>query len=184
MASEKAGMSASPDETQYIAFLIELIQAKNVIEIGVFKGYTTLAMALAVPKDGKVIALDTNEEYSAIGKKYWKKAGVEDKIDLRIGPAVESLQKLIDEGKSNTFDLAFIDADKPNQTNYYELCLKLIRPGGLILVDNVFWDGRVLESQDKWNNDTKAIVEANKRIKEDERVSISTIPIADGLTLC
>jgi len=142
---KRALMMAPPDEANFFMLLLKSIQAKKVIEVGVYTGYTTLALALAVPDDGKVVALDITDEYPNIGKPYWEKAGVSKKIHLIVGPATESLSKLITNGEQGTFDFGFIDADKPNYTNYYEALLVLVRKGGLIAIDNVLWHGSVIK---------------------------------------
>ena len=175
-------MQIAPEQGQFMALLVKLIGAKKTLDIGVFTGYSSLVVALALPEDGKVIACDIDEKYTDIGKPYWEQAGVSHKIDLRIAPASETLDKLIDAGHENTFDFAFIDADKRNYNNYYERALKLIRPGGLIAIDNVLWSGRVADPEDT-DKRTVAIREFNEKLHQDERVDISLVPIADGLTL-
>lgn len=177
-------MAATRDESNFLAWLAALLGAKKVIEVGVFLGATTLAIAQALPEDGKIIALDVSEEFTSIGAKYWKDAGVAHKIDLRIQPAVESLQALTENASElNSFDLAFIDADKSNYDSYYELCLKLVRPGGVVAVDNVFFHGTVLDPSIQ-AKDPLAIRAINEKIRLDKRVAIATIPCADGVTLC
>ncbi len=173
-------MQISPDQGQLMGVLAKLIGAKNYLEIGVFTGYSSLSVALALPTDGKVVACDVSEEFTSVARRYWKKAGVESKIDLRLGEGVETLDVLIHEGRS--FDMAFIDADKPNYLNYYERCLRLVRPGGLILIDNVLWDGKVAEVEDVEEN-TEVIRGVNRVLLGDERVDLALIPIADGLTV-
>ena len=175
-------MQIAPEQGQFMALLVQLLGAKKTLEIGVFTGYSSLVTALALPAEGKIIACDIDEESTAIARRYWQQAGVADKIDLRIAPALETLDKLIEEGQTNTFDFAFIDADKRNYENYYEKALQLIRPGGLIAVDNVLWFGRVADPQDK-DKRTIAIRAFNEKLAQDQRVKISLIPIADGLTL-
>ena len=179
---EQRNMQISPEQGQFMQLLIKLMGAKNTIEIGVFTGYSSLCVALALPLDGKIIACDISTKYTDIAKKYWKDANVRDKIDLRIGPALDTLQKLIDKGLSNTFDFSFIDADKINYDNYYELSLKLLRPGGLIAIDNVLWSGDVVDERIN-DIDTESIRSLNKKIYIDKRVDISILPIGDGLTL-
>lgn len=175
-------MQIAPDQGQFLALLIQLIGAKKALEIGVFTGYSSLSVALALPEDGKIIACDVSEEYTTIARRYWQAAGVSDKINLRIQPAIQTLDELLAEGVAETFDFAFIDADKENYDNYYERCLKLIRQGGLIVIDNVLWSGQVADPniQDK---STTAIRAFNKKLHQDERISLSMIPIADGLSL-
>jgi caffeoyl-CoA O-methyltransferase len=177
-----ATMQIAPEQGQFMALLVQLLGAKKTLEVGVFKGYSSLCVALALPKDGKVIACDISEEYTAIARRYWEIAGVADKIDLRIAPALETLDKLLAEGEAGTFDFAFIDADKENYEGYYERSLELIRKGGLIAVDNVLWGGRVADSQVQ-DSSTQAIRDFNKKLHQDQRVTLSMVPIADGLTL-
>lgn len=175
-------MQISPEQGQFMALLIELLSARKTLDIGTFTGYSALAVALALPADGKVIACDTSVEWTNIAKRFWQAAGVADKIELRIAPALQTLQQLLDEGAAGTFDFAFIDADKNNYTSYYEKCFELIRPGGLIAIDNVLWDGAVADpaNQDK---DTNAIRKLNETVFNDKRVTMSLLPIGDGLTL-
>lgn len=175
-------MQIAPEQGQFMALLVKLIGAKKTLEVGVFTGYSTLVVALALPEDGKIIACDIDEQYTKIAQKYWQQAGVDRKIELRIAPALETLEQLIAEGQENTFDFAFIDADKRNYPNYYERALKLIRTGGLIAIDNVLWSGRVADSKDT-DKRTISIREFNQKLHQDPRVNISLLPIADGLTL-
>ncbi len=177
-----AAMQIAPEQGQFMALLVQLMGAKKTLEVGVFTGYSSLAVALALPPDGKIIACDIDEEYTAIARRYWQEAGVADKIDLRIAPALATLDKLLAEGQANSFDFAFIDADKRNYENYYERALILVRPGGLIAVDNVLWSGRVARAEEQ-DERTRAIREFNQKLYRDERVTISLVPIADGLTL-
>jgi len=177
-----ARMQISPEQGQLMALLVQLMGAKKTLEIGVFTGYSALAVALVLPDDGKVIACDISEEYTAIAKDFWGRAGVSEKIDLRIAPALETLEKLIIEGEAESFDLAFIDADKRNYENYYERALILLRPGGLILIDNVLWSGKVTDPT-IMDKQTQAIREFNQKLHQDSRISLSLIVIADGLTL-
>jgi caffeoyl-CoA O-methyltransferase len=177
----RAGMQISPEQGQFMALLVKLIGARQTLEIGVFTGYSALATALALPPDGRIIACDVNAEFTAIGRRHWQKAGVADKIDLRLAPAIDTLDALIAEGRSGSFDFAFIDADKTNYDNYYERCLQLLRIGGLIAIDNVLWDGEVARpAQDA---DTAALQALNIKLHADERVDLSLLSIADGLTL-
>lgn len=175
-------MQVAPEQGQFMAMLVKLMGAKKTIELGVFTGYSSLVVALALPVDGRIVACDVNEEYTAIASRYWEKAGVADKIDLHLVPAIITLETLIAKGETETFDFAFIDADKSNYDNYYELCLQLIRPGGLIAIDNVLWGGKVVEEQVE-DNRTQTMKNLNKKIYRDDRVDVSLIPIADGLTL-
>ncbi|MDJ0692199.1 MAG: class I SAM-dependent methyltransferase [Xenococcaceae cyanobacterium MO_188.B32] len=177
-----ARMQIAPEQGQFMALLVQLLRAKKTLDIGVFTGYSSLVVALALPPEGKIIACDIDEKSTAIARSYWQQAGVADKIDLCIAPALETLDKLIDEGQTATFDFAFIDADKRNYDNYYEKALQLIRPGGLIAVDNVLWSGRVADPQDN-DKRTVAMRAFNQKLAQDRRVKISLVPIADGLTL-
>ena len=178
----QAGMQISPEQGQFTALLVELIGAKRTIEVGTFTGYSALVVALALPAEGRVIACDVSEEFTAMARRYWAKAGVANKIDLRLAPANETLDKLLAAGEAGRFDFAFIDADKENYVGYYERCLKLVRAGGLIAVDNVLWGGKVADPavDDK---DSRAIRALNDQLKSDKRVSLSVVPIGDGLTL-
>jgi predicted O-methyltransferase YrrM len=177
-----AQMQIAPEQGQFMALLVQLMGAKKTLEVGVFTGYSSLVVALALPADGKVIACDVSEEYTAIARRYWQAAGVADKIELRIGPAVDTLDQLLAVGESETFDFAFIDADKSNYWNYYERSLQLVRPGGLIAIDNVLWSGRVADPQVQ-DNRTESIRAFNAKLHQDERITLSLVPIADGLTL-
>ncbi|MEM9804640.1 MAG: class I SAM-dependent methyltransferase [Cyanobacteria bacterium P01_D01_bin.56] len=179
----RAVMQIAPEQGQFMGFLVQLLGVKKALEVGVFTGYSSLVVAMALPDDGQLIACDISDEYTAMARKYWEKAGVAHKIDLRIAPALETLGQLIADGHSNSFDFAFIDADKSNYDNYYESSLQLVRPGGLIAVDNVLWSGRVANSSEEQDNRTKRIDALNQKIHADERVSMSLLPIADGLML-
>ena len=179
---EERAMQIAPEQGQFMQMLVKLIGAKNTIEVGVFTGYSSLAIALALPEDGRIVACDVNPQYTSIAEKFWVSAGVRKKIDLRIGPAKDTLSELINNGLTGTFDFAFIDADKVNYNHYYERCLELIRPGGLITVDNVLWGGAV--SNDGINDvDTNSIRALNDKLHQDERIELSLVPIGDGLTL-
>ena len=175
-------MQIAPEQGQFMAFLVKLIGAKKTLEVGVFTGYSALVTALALPDDGKIIACDKDEQYTNMAKPYWEEAQVSHKIDLRIAPAQLTLQQLITDGQENTFDFAFIDADKRSYPIYYEQVLKLVRPGGLIAIDNVLWSGRVADPNNT-DKRTIAIREFNQKLHQDERVEISLVPISDGLTL-
>ena len=175
-------MQISPEQGQFMALLVKLIGAKKTLEVGVFTGYSSLVVALALPADGKIVACDVSEEYTNIARRYWQQAGVEDKIDLHIAPALETLDKLLTAGEAGTFDFAFIDADKGNYDNYYERCLELIRPGGLIAIDNVLWSGKVADTEIQ-DNQTNKIRALNRKLHQDSRITLSLVPIADGLTL-
>ena len=180
----KAGMQIAPEQGQFMRLLAELIGARRALEIGTFTGYSALVVALALPPapDGLLVACDVSEEWTAIAQSYWDEAGVADRIDLRIAPAVETLDALIAGGEIESFDLAFIDADKENCDNYYESCLQLVRPGGLIMIDNIFRRGRVADPACN-DPDTEAMRALSRKIHKDPRVAISLVPFADGLTL-
>lgn len=175
-------MQISPEQGQFMRLLVEILNAKKTLDIGTFTGYSALAVALSLPKDGKVIACDINGEWTTIAKHFWEMANVTNKIELKLAPALQTLDELLKNGEANTFDFAFIDADKQNYAAYYEKSLALLRTGGLIAVDNVLWSGSVVNPsiQDK---DTNAIRALNSMILTDDRVSISMLPIGDGLTL-
>jgi predicted O-methyltransferase YrrM len=175
-------MQIAPEQGQFMALLVQLMGAKKTLEVGVFTGYSALVVALALPPDGKVVACDVSEDYTTIARRYWEKAGVSPKIDLRIAPAVETLDELIASGHINTFDFAFIDADKSSYDRYYEQALQLIRPGGLIVIDNVLWSGTVADPT-VTDNRTEKIRQLNQKLHQDERISLSLVPIADGLML-
>ena len=175
-------MQIAPEQGQFMSLLIRLMNGQRALEVGVFTGYTALAVALALPPTGRLIASDVSEEYTAIAQQYWQQAGVADKIDLHIAPATETLQKLIDAGEINTFDFAFIDADKSNYDTYYEQALQLVRAGGVIAIDNVLWYGRVADAS-VTDNRTQKIRALNHKLHQDDRVDLSLIPIGDGLTL-
>lgn len=175
-------MQISPEQGQFMAMLVKLIGAKRTLEVGVFTGYSALAVANALPDDGQIIACDVSEEFTAIARRYWEMAGVAGKIDLRLAPALETLQQLITNGQENSFDFAFIDADKTNYDGYYEYAMRLLRPGGLIAIDNVLWDGKLVDATIT-DDDTEAIRQLNRKLHMDKRVDISMVPIADGLTL-
>jgi caffeoyl-CoA O-methyltransferase len=178
-----AGMQSPPEHGQFLALLIQLMGARKTLEIGVFTGYSSLAVALALPNDGSILACDVSEEYTAIARRYWKEAGVDHMIDLRLKPALETLKELIEQRRHHRFDFAFIDADKANYEGYYEYALELVRPGGLIAIDNVLWDGKVADPA-VTDADTAAIRSINKKLHSDTRINLSMIPISDGLTLC
>jgi predicted O-methyltransferase YrrM len=177
-----AEMQIAPEQGQFMALLVQLMGAKKALEVGVFTGYSALRVALALPPEGKLVACDVSEEYTAIARRYWEKAGVASKIDLRIAPAVDTLKQLMAEGQANSFDFAFIDADKSNYPTYYEQALQLVRPGGLIAIDNVLWSGQVADPTVQ-DTRTNAIRQFNEALYRDERIVLSLVPIADGLTL-
>ncbi|XP_053244074.1 catechol O-methyltransferase domain-containing protein 1 isoform X1 [Podarcis raffonei] len=175
-------MMVSIDEAQLLANLARLIKAKKVIEVGVFTGYNALNMALVIPEDGRVVACDISEDYANMGKPVWKEARVDHKIDLRIKPAIQTLDELLANGEAATFDFAFIDANKDGYNDYYERCLQLVRKGGIIAIDNVLWSGRVLKPA-KGDLDGQHLHQLNEKIFRDPRVNISMLTIGDGVTL-
>jgi O-methyltransferase len=181
-ALPESGMQIGPDQGQLLGFLARLIGARRALEIGTFTGYSALAVALALPPDGKLICCDISEVWTATGRRYWQRAGVADRIDLRLGPALDTLAALETQGEAGRFDLAFIDADKENYDRYYEACLRLIRPGGLIAIDNVLWDGKVADPADD-RASTAALKALNRKIRGDDRVDLCLLPIGDGVTL-
>jgi predicted O-methyltransferase YrrM len=176
------GMQISPEQGQFMAFLIELIGARKTLEIGVFTGYSSLAVALALPNNGRITACDINAETSTIAKFFWDKAGVSHKIDLKLAPALDTLSDLLMQGEANTYDFIFIDADKQNYVNYYERSLSLVRTGGIILIDNVLWGGQVIDPKNH-DKSTEVIRQLNQLIYADQRVIMSLLPMGDGLTL-
>ncbi len=179
---EMGMMQVSPDQGQFMALLVKLIGAKRVIEVGTFTGYSALLMAEALPDDGRLIACDVSVEWTTMARRYWRQAGVERKIELRLAPALDTLNELIAGGGAGTFDFAFIDADKLNLRDYYERCLSLLRPGGLIAVDNVLWGGSVANPDDR-REATVAIRRFNEFIFGDTRIDFCMVPIGDGVTL-
>ncbi|MFZ0365243.1 MAG: class I SAM-dependent methyltransferase, partial [Candidatus Cybelea sp.] len=176
-----ARMAIGPEQGQLMQLLARAIGARRYLEIGVFTGYSSLSMALALPVNGYVLACDVSEEFTAIARRYWEAAGVAAKIDLRIGPALETLEKLRAQGVE-PFDIAFIDADKANVGEYYERALELVRPGGLVLIDNVLWGGAVLDASEK-DPDTQALRAVSSRAGRDDRVDVALLPVCDGLLL-
>ena len=178
----RASMQIAPEQGQFLHFLVRLIGARKALEVGVFMGYSSSWVALAMPLGGQVIACDVSEEYTAIARNTWREAGVEDKIDLRLAPALETLDGLIAAGHSGTFDFAFLDADKQHYAHYYDRALTLLRPGGLIAVDNVLWDGAVADPTDT-DPDTEAIRAFNRKLHADERIALTLVTMGDGLTL-
>jgi predicted O-methyltransferase YrrM len=177
------GMQSPPEHGQFLGLLVQLMGARRTLEVGVFTGYSSLAVALALPNDGRIVACDVSEEYTSIARRYWKEAGVDHMIDLHLKPALETLQELIAQRQHGRFDFAFIDADKANYDSYYERSLELVRPGGLIAIDNVLWHGKVIDP-DANDADTLAIRALNKKLLGDSRINLSMVPISDGLTLC
>jgi predicted O-methyltransferase YrrM len=176
-----ARMAIGPEQGQLMALLARMTGARRYLEIGVFTGYSSLAMALALPADGCVVACDVSEEFTAVARRYWAAAGVADKIDLRIAPALETLARLRNE-RVAPFDIAFIDADKENVDAYYERSLEMVRPGGLILVDNVLWGGSVVDESDD-DPDTRALRAISRKVGRDERVDATLLPVCDGLLI-
>ena len=177
-----AQMQIAPEQGQFMALLAELIGARRVLEIGTYTGYSTLVVGLALPEGGRIVTCDLSDEYTRVARRYWAEAGIARRVDLRIAPAIQTLDGLIAEGSRESFDFAFIDADKENYEGYFERCLALVRPGGLIAADNVLWNGKVADP-DVHDEDTQAIRNFNARLHGDERVSLSLVPIGDGLTL-
>lgn len=177
-----ASMQSSAEQCQLLHLIARIAQAKKTLEVGVFLGYSSTWVALALPAGGKVVACDISEEYTSQARQLWRAAGVEDRIDLRLGPALDSLDRMIASGESSTFDMAFIDADKRNYANYYERALRLLRTGGVIVADNVLWDGKVADAAVN-DEDTEAMRAFNKKLHDDSRVAISMIPLGDGLTV-
>jgi caffeoyl-CoA O-methyltransferase len=179
---EFARMQIGPEQGQFMALLVELTGARRVLEVGTFTGYSALAVALALPPEGRVLSCDVSEDSTAIARRFWAKAGVADKIELRLAPALETLDAELANGAAGTYDFMFIDADKENYDGYYERGLKVLRPGGLMAIDNVLWSGAVID-QDKQDEMTLAIRALNAKLKDDPRIHLSMVPIGDGLTL-
>ncbi len=177
-----SAMQIAPDQGQFMALLARLAGARQALEVGVFTGYSSLCVARALGEGGSLVALDVSEEWTAIARRYWAEAGVAERIDLRLAPAVESLERLVAEGRAGSFDIAFIDADKENYDTYYERALVLVRQGGLILIDNVLWGGAVVDDSDQ-SADTRAIRAINEKVGADDRVDMAMVPTGDGLTI-
>jgi caffeoyl-CoA O-methyltransferase len=177
----RGGMQISPEQGQFMQLLVKLIGARRCIEIGTFTGYSALTVALALPPDGKLLACDISDEYTSVGKPYWQRAGVADRIDLVIAPAAETLDARIAAGETGRYDFAFIDADKQGYDGYYERCLQLVRQGGLIAFDNTLWGGDVARPAE--DDDTRALQALNDKLHRDERIDMTMLPIGDGLTL-
>jgi predicted O-methyltransferase YrrM len=176
------GMQISPEQGQLMALLVRLLGARRTLEVGVFTGYSALAVALALPADGRVVACDISEEWTTIARGYWERAGMAHKIELRLGAAARTLDALLAEGAAGSFDFAFIDADKENYRDYFEKCLALVRPGALVAIDNTLWSGRVADASVQ-DADTVAIRALNDALHRDERIELSLLPVGDGLTL-
>ena len=175
-------MQIAPEQGQFMALLVSLMGARRCLEIGVFTGYSSLAVALSLPEDGSIVACDVSEEYTAVAREFWNKAGVAGKIDLRLAPATETLDELLAAGEAGQFDFAFIDADKSSYLGYFERCLALLRPRGLIAVDNTLWSGRLVDGREQ-DEDCRALREFNRALHGDDRIDLSLVPIGDGLTL-
>lgn len=179
----RAGMQLSPEQGQLLQLLVKLLGARRTIEIGVFTGYSALAVALALPDDGRILACDVSDEYTRVGRPYWRRAGVEAKIELVLEPALVTLDARLAAGQAGLYDFAFIDADKANYAGYYERCLQLVRSGGLIALDNTLWNGRVARPADPGDADTLALQQLNRALHDDPRVDLALVPVGDGLTL-
>ena len=177
-----AQMQISPEQGQFLYLLVKMLGARNILEVGTFTGYSALNIARALPVDGRLICCDVSDEWTRIARRYWKRGGQDHKIDLKLAPAAETLKSLLEDGKQRTFDFAFIDADKENYDTYYELCLKLMRPGGVIAFDNVLWSGAVAKPANN-SESTVAIKALNRKLHDDCRIELSLLPIGDGLTL-
>ena len=177
-----AGMQIGPDQGQFMRFLVETMGARRAIEVGVFTGYSSISVALGLPDDGELVACDVSDEWTRVARKYWAEAGVAHKITLRLGPALETLDALLGQGREGAFDFAFVDADKEAYDAYYERCLRLLRRGGIVAFDNVLWGGSVADASDT-KPDTVALRALNLKLGKDDRVSVSMVPIGDGLTL-
>jgi predicted O-methyltransferase YrrM len=173
----RSTMQIAPEQGQFLQLLVRLLGARRILEIGTFTGYSALSMALVLPRGGRIVCCDLSEEWTSIARRYWKKSGVDKRISLRLGPALATLK-----GLHGSFDLAFIDADKTNYARYYERCLRLVRRGGIIAVDNTLWYGRVIDRRDQ-SADTRAVRAFNRKLHRDRRVEIALVPIGDGLTL-
>ncbi len=182
LPESEADMQIAPEQGQFMALLAETIGAERVLEIGTFTGYSALVFALALPPEGRVVTCDVNEHYTAVARRYWREAGVADRIELRLGLALDSLDALLAEGRAEGFDLAFIDADKKSYPAYFDRAFDLVRPGGLILLDNVLWGGAVADPNDR-DRQTETLRALNARLQADERLGLSLLPIADGLTI-
>jgi predicted O-methyltransferase YrrM len=176
------GMQIAPEEGSFLAMLVELTGARRYLEIGTFTGYSSTVVALALPQDGHVVCCDVSQDWTSMARRYWEEAGVAAKVDLRVAPAAETLEQLLADGEGDTYDLAFIDADKAGYDTYYEFLLRLVRPGGLIVFDNTLWSGKVIDP-DVTDADTLALKALNDKLASDERISVCLLPIADGVTL-
>ncbi len=178
----RSKMQIAPEQAQFLQFLVRLIGARRTLEVGVFTGYSSLAVAMELPPTGTLVACDVSEEYTQVARRYWEKAGVTDRVDLRIAPAEETLTALLEDSQEGTFDFAFIDADKTNYDTYYEQSLQLLRPGGVIALDNIFRGGRVADPEVE-DESVRAIQRLNEKLHNDERIDLCVLPLADGVTL-
>jgi predicted O-methyltransferase YrrM len=177
-------MQIAPEQGQFMSLLVGILGARRCIEIGTFTGYSSLAIALAMPEDSLLIACDTSEEFTDVAKRYWEEAGVAERIELRLAPALETLDALLDDpDQTRDFDFAFVDADKTSYDTYYEHCLDLLKPGGVVAFDNTLWDGKVADDSQN-DEDTQALRALNAKLYGDDRIELSLVPIGDGLTLC
>lgn len=179
----RSNMQIAPEQGQFMALLIRLLDARRALEIGTFTGYSALAVALALPDEGQLIACDVDAGTAGLAQEYWQRAGVDHKIDLRLAPALQTLDALIAEGQAGTFDFVFIDADKAGYDAYYEHSLQLLHPGGLVAIDNVLWGGKVAHPAEHGDADTRSLQSLNEKLHRDERIDLSLLPLADGLTL-
>ena len=177
-----ARMQVSPDEGQFLALLVQAIGAKRCLEIGTFTGYSALCVAQVLPADGRLVCVDKSEDWTTVARGFWERAGVAGRIDLALGPALSILDGMLEEGQASTYDFAFVDADKTNHANYYERCLRLVRSGGIVAIDNTLWSGAVADPGDQ-EADTNAVRALNDLLHRDERVAIAMLPVGDGLTL-
>lgn len=178
----ESGMQIAPEQGQFMSLLAKMLQVRKALEIGVFTGYSSTAVASALPPDGRLVACDVSDEYTSVARRYWRKAGLDGKIDLRLGPALETLDDLLASGNGETFDMAFIDADKASYDAYYERSLRLVRPGGVILLDNMLRGGRVVSPAPE-DEGSRAIDGLNKKLRDDNRVDMALLPIADGVVI-
>jgi caffeoyl-CoA O-methyltransferase len=178
----RSSMQIAPEQGAVLGLLVELLDARRCLEIGTFTGYSSLAVALALPEDGRLVCCDVSDEYTSVARRYWAEAGVAERVDLRLGPAIESLDRLLADGAAGTFDLAFIDADKPSYPAYWERCVELVRPGGVIAIDNVLWGGRVADPSAD-DDTTRTLRRVNEMVAADPRVRHVLLAIADGMTI-
>jgi predicted O-methyltransferase YrrM len=181
-ALPESRMQIAPEEGAFLALLVRILGARRVLEVGTFTGYSSTAMALALPADGRIICCDLSKEWTDVARRAWADAGVADRVDLRLGPALETLEQLLAAGEAGSFDLAFIDADKANYAGYYEAAVRLVRKGGVIAIDNVLWSGRVADPE-VTDDDTNAIRALNDALASDDRVDVAMLPLADGVTV-